>query len=390
MSVSTITGLDPQSRRCLSLTVREGIIERVEESPESSDLLLSAGLVDLQVNGCAGFDVNDHEVTEEIIDGLTGAMLARGVTCFVPAIITASEQKICRALATIAGARRRYARVAACIPFVHVEGPHISPLNGYRGAHPVEAVRPPSLKEFYRWQQAGQGLGGMVTLSPHFAESASYIAALCKQGVHVAIGHTHASPREIHLAVDAGARLSTHLGNGIAAEMARHINPIWAQLADDRLSASFIADGHHLPEDILKVMLRVKGTERSILVSDSVAVAGLAAGTYTTAVGGRVELRADGRVCLPGTELLAGAATSLAECVGNLVQITGTSLADSLQMATKNPGKFVGGRGELVAGARADVLRFRWEHGVKVEDVWLAGERVYVRDERKSQQEVAR
>jgi hypothetical protein len=119
----------------------------------------------------------------------------------------------------IAEARQLDLKVAACVPFVYVEGPHISPRDGYRGAHPADAVRPPSITEFDRWQDAAGGIVRMVTMSPHFSKSAEYIAALVKRGVHVAIGHTRASPEQIRCAVDAGARLSTHLGNGIAQKI---------------------------------------------------------------------------------------------------------------------------------------------------------------------------
>jgi N-acetylglucosamine-6-phosphate deacetylase len=377
MPPSTITGRDPQTGRPFSLLVEHGAIARVDSSHEQTDLYLSAGLIDLQVNGYCGFDVNAEHLTQEIIVGLVDAMLAHGVTCFSPTIITAPEERICSALQVIAEARRSHTRVASCIPFVHVEGPHISPLDGYRGAHPIEWVRPPLIDEFDRWQHAAGGIVGLVTLSPHWHEAPAYIAALCERGVHVSIGHTHALPEQIRLAVEAGARLSTHLGNGIAPEIARHRNPIWAQLGEDRLTASFIADGHHLPPDILRSMVRAKGVERSVLVSDSVALAGMPAGVYTTPVGGSVELRADGRLCVFGSELLAGSTTSVAQSIGSLIRATGIPLHQALTMATENPGRFAGGRGQLRSGSRADLVRFRWTNEVLIEDVWLAGERVY-------------
>ena len=377
MSESIIDGRDPQSGHGIAIHVEAGVIKRIEKSSAHSDLFLSPGLVDLQVNGCAGFDVNSEQLEPETIIKLVDVMLSQGVTSFAPTIITAADEKICHAISVIAEARRSNPRVAACIPFLHLEGPHISPLDGYRGAHPAEAVCPPSISKFERWQQlAGEHIG-MVTLSPHFSESTAYIAALVGQGVHVAIGHSHASPGQIRQAVDAGARLSTHLGNGIATEIPRHRNPIWAQLADDRLTATFIADGHHLPSDALKAMQRAKDLERSILVSDTVALAGMPPGLYTTPVGGRVELRPDGRLCVFGSELLAGATASLAQCVGNLVRLTGVPLHEALAMATVNPGRFARGRGQLKPGCRADILRFRWQNEVIVEEVWLAGQRVY-------------
>ncbi len=378
MSTTKITGRDPGSGRSVSVSVENGIITLIEDAASETDLYLSAGFVDLQVNGFAGFDVNAEQTSTDTVIGLVNALLAHGVTCFLPTIITAPEAQICEKLRLIAQARRIHRNAAACIPFVHVEGPHISPLDGYRGAHPADAVRPPSIEEFDRWQEAAGGIVGIVTMSPHFSNSAEYIAALVNRGVHVAIGHTHASPEQIERAVDAGASLSTHLGNGVAQEIPRHRNPIWSQLADDRLTATFIADGHHLPADTLKVMLRAKTVERSILVSDSVALAGMPAGNYATAVGGQVELHPDGRLCMLGSDLLAGSATSLEECINILLRTTTIALNDALSMVTINPGRYAGGRGRMAIGSRADLVRFRWNNKLSIEDVWLAGERVHV------------
>lgn len=385
MSKQEIIGLDPRSGRAIRVTTKDGMIAHIEETDRATDLYLSAGFVDLQVNGYAGFDVNAEQLTVETVNGLVDAMLAQGVTCFALTLISAPEEQLCRALAVIAEARRSSPRVAACVPLVHMEGPAISPLDGYRGAHPADAIRPPSLAEFERWQIAGDGLVGIVTLSPHFDESAEYIAALVKRGVRVAIGHTHATPEQISAAVDAGASLSTHLGNGIALELPRHRNPIWRQLAEDRLSASFIADGHHLPGDVFKVMLTAKGLERSVLVSDAVALAGMPAGVYSTPVGGKVEVRSDGRLCVYGSEILAGSTASLAHCIGCATHTTGIPLHDALVMATVNPGRFMGGRGQLRPGARADLVRFAWNKEVVVESVWLAGELVHANQIREVQ-----
>ncbi|MBS1805863.1 MAG: amidohydrolase family protein [Acidobacteria bacterium] len=382
MNEVEIVGLDPETEAPIRVKCEKGIIVSVEPADVESELYLSPGLIDLQVNGYAGVDLNAEQISAEIVLSLVDQMLANGVTCFVPTLITAPEERICRALRVIADARRLYFRVAECVPFIHVEGPHISPIEGYRGAHPEAFIRPPSIAEFGRWQRAAGGAVGKVTLSPHYQGSVEYIEALSKQGVHVSIGHTHASPEQIRDAVDAGARLSTHLGNGLADVIARHQNPIWMQLADDRLSTSFIADGHHLPAYVFKAMLRAKGIDRAILVSDSVALAGMPPGVYTSAIGGQVELRPDGRLCMKGSEYLAGSTASLSCCVANAIRSAGIPLKDALRMATVNPGTFVGGRGRLAVGARADFIRFRMTGTLAIADVWLAGERVYADCER--------
>jgi N-acetylglucosamine-6-phosphate deacetylase len=377
MSRLTITGRSPQTGRPLAVTVEDGLIREIQDGRKDEEVWLSPGLVDLQVNGYGGDDVNHEEPDPEAIVSLTGKMIAMGVTTYLPTIITAAEVRITAALRAIVEARRRSSLVANAVPYVHVEGPGLSPAQGFRGAHPVEHVRPPSLSEFDRWQDASGGLVGMVTLSPHFREMEAYVSALTARGVHVALGHTDASAQEIHRAVHAGARLSTHLGNGIAGLIPRHSNVLWPQLAEDRLTATMIADGHHLPADMFKVMVRAKGFDRCVLVSDTVALAGMPPGTYTAPVGGQVELHADGRLSLAGTEFLAGAAVPLKDGVARAMSMTGSSLADSLRMATENPGRFVGGLGVLRVGSPADLVRFTIEPGsavLKIASVIVKGQ----------------
>jgi N-acetylglucosamine-6-phosphate deacetylase len=377
MSRPTITGRNPQNGRPLAVTVQDGLIREIQDGRKDEEVWLSPGLVDLQVNGYGGDDVNHEDPDPEAIVSLTRNMIAMGVTTYLPTIITTAEVRIIAALQAIAEARRRSSLVANAIPYVHLEGPSVSPAEGFRGAHPVEHVRPPSVAEFDRWQDASGGLVGMVTLSPHFSGMEAYVAALTARGVHVALGHTGASAEEIHRAVNAGARLSTHLGNGIAGLIPRHSNVLWPQLAEDRLTATMIADGHHIPADMFKVMVRTKGFDRCILVSDIVALAGMPPGTYTAPVGGRVELHADGRLSLAGTEFLAGAAVPLKDGVARAMSMVGCSLADSLRMATENPGRFVGGLGMLRIGSPADLVRFTVERGgaaLKIASVTVKGE----------------
>jgi N-acetylglucosamine-6-phosphate deacetylase len=355
--VQVLCGRNPLDGTAIEVSFEGGMITDVRQGSHDESGWISAGLIDLQVNGFGGADVNAKDVTAETILRLTEKMLATGTTTFLPTIITSSEEAISRSLRAVAEARRISRVVADAIPCVHVEGPSISSMDGYRGAHPLEHVRTPSLDEFVRWQEASGGLVGMITMSPHSAEASGYIAAVTKQGVAVSLGHTHATKEEIHMAVDAGARLSTHLGNGTAAMLPRHSNVMWTQLAEDRLTATFIADGQHIPADVLKAMVRAKGVARSVLVSDAVAVAGMPPGVYETPVGGRVELHTSGRLSLAGTDYLAGAVLPLKDGVAQICAMTGISLADALRMATVNPGRFVGGRGVLEVGACADLIR---------------------------------
>ena len=382
-SISTVHGLDPGTGQSLTVEVKSGVIQAVHRSQaaasESGQGWLAAGLIDLQVNGYAGHDLNDDQVTPETVQALARAMLASGVTTFLPTLITASEAQLTKALVAVQAARRLDPVVANMVPYVHVEGPAIAPEDGPRGAHPAAHVRAPSVAEFERWQQASGSVVGMVTLSPHWPESAAYISHLVASGVHVALGHTDASPAQIVAAVDAGARISTHLGNGMYAMINRRRNPFWAQLVDDRLCASFIADGHHLAPDLLKVMLRSKGLGQSMIVSDATAIGGMSAGHYQASIGGAVTLSANGRLSMDdgSDQYLAGAALPLLAGVANLVRDGGLGLSDALGLATVQPGRWVGGRGLLAPGQPADLIRFNWDTTMvapQLTGVWLGGQ----------------
>lgn len=345
-----------------------------DPGPEAPWIL--PGLVDLQVNGYGGHDANGEEVAPEAIHAMGEALALVGTTTFVPTVITGEQSAMLRSLEAIAEARRQDPLLAASIPYVHVEGPHLSELDGPRGAHELAQIRPPSLEEFAGWQEACDGLVGMVTLSPHWPGTADYVHALTKQGVRVSLGHSHASPNDFRRATDAGASFSTHLGNGIFATLPRHPNAIWTQLADDRLTAGFIADGHHLPDDALIAMVRAKGLDKAFVVSDSAALAGSEPGRYRTPVGGEVDLHADGRLNVADTPYLAGAALPLIAALETLLRC-GFGMPEAVRLTAGNPGRIAGRGGSLAVGQPADILAVRFTDGrVRADEIWRAGRRI--------------
>ena len=369
-----VRGLDPATGDLLEITADTTItcIDR-RPAPADEDLpYLAPGLIDLQVNGYAGIDVNGPDVTSERILEITAALARIGVTTWVPTIVTASEDAICTSLRAIAEARSRSAQLTHAVPFAHVEGPFISDQDGPRGVHDAAQIRPIDSDEVSRWQQAGPV--GIVTLSPHTDVAPAQIAQISALGIQVSIGHTHASGPQITAAVDAGASLSTHLGNGIFPQLARHPNPIWTQLAEDRLTCGLIADGHHLPAETLEVMLRAKGVDRAFLVSDATELAGKEPGRYETAVGGTVELTASGRLSYVGTELLAGAASDVVAGLRFVRRSTSLSLSDALALVTRTPGRILGRDTLLRVGAPADLVTLTadgavqrvWQHGQEI------------------------
>ncbi len=300
----------------------------------------SAGFIDLQVNGFAGADYNSPTTSHEEIAKSFRAMFATGVTQLLPTVITGSPENMLGALRNLTQAKERVPEGRAIAGF-HVEGPHISVEDGPRGAHPARWVRRPDLNEYRTWQEATGGLVKLVTLSPEWPEAPYYIETLVRDGVVISIGHTCATAAQIRDAVSAGATLSPHLGNGAHATLPRHPNYIWEQLAEDRLSASFIVDGLHLSQTFLRVALRAKTLQRSILVTDAVMPAMCAPGNYMLGEV-EVELKEDERVVLRGGTRLAGSSLRMDHAISNVMRIADVSLEDAVVMATTNPARLLG------------------------------------------------
>ncbi len=295
----------------------------------------TGGLVDLQVNGFGGVDFNTPGLTVADLDRALSAMLATGVTRCLPTVISAPDPDIAACLAALEAARPA-SRLGHMVLGYHLEGPFLSPLEGFRGCHPEGAMQPASLERFERFQQAAGGRIRLVTIAPEVAGALDLIAALAGRGIVVAIGHTAADRGTLAAAVDRGARLSTHLGNGTAGLLRKSDNPIMNQLAEDRLWASFIADGVHIAPDYLKVYVRAKGLDRSILVSDATAGAAAAPGTYRM---GPVPLRRDVEpvVRLAGSTALAGSALTMDQAVRNAMAWFGLALSDAVALARRQP-----------------------------------------------------
>lgn len=361
MNSRTVKGRDAYNGDLLTISYDAVAIQSIKRSKDTANdiPILAPGLIDAQVNGFRGFDVNGADVSSEAIQNITTELASIGVTTWVPTIVTSSEDAIVSILHSIEKARNDDARTAKAIPSAHVEGPFISDRDGPRGAHDVRYVRPIDPAEVRRWKASGAPIG-IVTVSPHQPDAAQRIAELCALNVRVSVGHTHATPGQILAAIDAGATLSTHLGNGIQTELPRHPNALWTQLADDRLTCGMIADGHHLPPETLEVMLRAKSPHGAFLVSDATSLAGQPPGRYQTSIGGSVDLSESGRLSLVGSELLAGAAASLVDGLRNTVRSTSLSLADALRLVTENPAAVIpearANLGTLRVGAPPDFV----------------------------------
>ncbi len=346
---------------------------------------VAPGLVDLQVNGYNGIDLNHNLLTNTCLERLVQNLWSLGITSFLPTIITNSPSRIRELLGGINEALESAdKRIASMVAGIHLEGPFISPEEGPRGAHDSRWVMEPDLDLLDSWQQDSGSRLRIITFSPEWEGSDDLVRWCVKHGIIASIGHTAATSEQIRKAIQAGASLSTHLGNGSHLLLPRHPNYIWEQLSSDELTACVIADGYHLSDNLIKVFYRAKAG-RLLLVSDSVGLAGMPPGTYHTAIGGEVVLSQEGRLSLAKDDrILAGSAMSLKQGIEHLNALHFCSWHEVWDMASIMPASVLWGQNSsatrLMEGSIADlVLFYKEDERINVQQTVKCGETVWQR-----------
>ena len=321
---------------------------------------VAPGLFDLQVNGYGGVWFSDRSLTPDKVLAAIVPYFAHGVARLCPTLITSSFQTLSAGFAAIRQACEEHPWLDHVVAGCHLEGPYLSGEDGPRGAHPQVHIRPADWHEFCELQQASGNRIRLVTIAPEVPHAIDFIRRAVATGVRIAIGHTAASTEQIQAAAGAGATLSTHLGNGAHPILRRHPNYIWDQLGDSRLSASIIADGHHLPESVVRSIVRAKSVLQTILTCDASGWAGCAPGVYENEMG-KVEVLIDGRIVVAGQrEILAGSGVATDACVAHASQCGAATLREAIDMASRNPTRFFGfPEPGLAAGASADLFLYR-------------------------------
>ncbi len=344
----TIQGVSAFTGEPIELELRGGFIRRVSPLPAAGRAgdarpepggaelpFLAPALLDLQVNGWGDRGYGRPDFREADLPRIVRRLDAAGTARHVATLVTAPRERLVRSLHTLSSALRASPDAAAAVAGVHVEGPFISAEDGPRGGHDAAWVRPPDFEEFQEWQDAAEGRIRLVTLAPEWPGALRFIERLTAAGAVAAIGHTAAGPGRIHEAVQAGARLSTHLGNAGRALLPRLPDGVWQQLGEDDLAAGLICDGFHLPPAVVRTFARVKRLERLVLVSD-------AAGEPPVA-----------------DHLLDWDAA-------HFMAFTGCSLAQTVALCTRRPARLLdlpAGDGELAAGSPAHLALFRYRPG---------------------------
>jgi N-acetylglucosamine-6-phosphate deacetylase len=351
----------------IEVLCEKGLIQSIS-SPAGQAADVQAGwiapaLFDLQINGCGGNNFSSESLTVAKVRQIVDRCRGHGIGALCPTLVTNSFVALAHGLAVVREACAGDPEIDRALPAIHLEGPYIAPEDGPRGAHPRRHVRPPDWDEFCRLQDYAAGRIRLLTLAPERDGALLFIERLTRAGVVVALGHTAATGPRIRDAIAAGARLSTHLGNGCAALLDRHDNVIWHQLAADQLWASMIADGHHLPPAVLGCILRVKTPARTILTCDASSLAGLPPGVYQE-MDQEIEVLADGKIVVPNTRYLAGSGAFTDICIATVLCQTQVPLSEAIDMAGARPRELLGLKPlRLQAGDPADLILFDWNNG---------------------------
>ncbi len=348
--------------QAVRIKIAAGVIAAVDPAAAADDVPLpfvAPALFDLQINGYGGTWFSDEQLTVDRALAALHAYFEHGVTRLCPTLITNSSEALEHGFRVIDEACRQEDWANRMVAGCHLEGPYISPEDGPRGAHAACHVRPCDLVEFERLQRASGNRIRLVTLAPESPGAAEFTRAVTRQGTVVAIGHTGANSEQIRQVVDAGATLSTHLGNGAHGTLPRHPNYIWDQLGERRLWASIITDGHHLPASVVRSIYYAKGPARTIITCDASGLAGSPPGIYDVA-GGKCEVLPDSRIVVAGQrQYLAGSGSLTDRCVNQMIAITGISAADAMRLASQNPAELLGfDIVELKPGSRADLILY--------------------------------
>jgi N-acetylglucosamine-6-phosphate deacetylase len=364
----------------VGILVREDVIEAIgpragmrlpagAEETLATDKTAIPGFIDVHIHGAGGHDV--MEGTPEAFRSITGKVAEHGTTSLVATTVTASVDDTVRAVEGIAAyIARQYKTEEPCAEVlgIHFEGPFIS--KERRGVHPQELIQPPSAPTLSRFLKAAAGNARMMTIAPELLGAAPCIDAAREAGLVVSIGHTDANYEQARAAMARGARSATHVFNAMRPFSHRDPGVVGAVLTSPDINAELIADGVHVDEAAMKLLLLAKGAARITLVSDGLSATGMPDGRYTL---GGIEITVSGGVCRNSAGVLAGSTLTLDRALRNIVRV-GASLPDAVRMLTLNPASLLGiefKKGSLRAGADADILLL--DESLRVTKVWVRG-----------------
>jgi N-acetylglucosamine-6-phosphate deacetylase len=336
---------------------------------EALDKTAAPGFIDVHIHGAGGRDV--MEGSDAALSAVSKMIASHGTTSFLATTVTADPDAICQSAADIS----RYISVQpqatdsrAEILGIHFEGPFISPVR--RGVHPPEFIKLPSAELLGRFIDAAAGHAQLLTIAPELLGAMPCIDAARKAGMVVGIGHTDATYEQARAAIAHGAHHAIHVYNAMRPFSHRDSGVIGAVLTTPAVTCELIADGVHVDEIAMRLLLQAKSAGGVILISDGISATGMPDGKYKL---GGLEVTVSGGVCRDADGRLAGSTLTLDRALRNIVAL-GASLSDALRMLTLNPATLLGlefKKGSLRVGADADIVLL--DQGLNVTQVWTRG-----------------
>lgn len=331
------------------------------------------GFIDVHTHGAYGFDTNDAE--EEGLRNWLKNIVSEGVTGLLPTTITQSEEVLTKAVRNVANVVRE-GYEGARILGIHFEGPYLD--QKYKGAQPEQYCVAPDLEQFKRYLAASDGLIKIVTMACEHDEEYRLTRFLCENGIVPSLGHSSATFAQAAMAFANGAGSVTHVYNGMAPYHHREPGIVGASFRFRNVFGEIICDGLHSTWAALNTFFTAKGPDYGVMITDSLKVKGLPAGTRTLFGGNLIELFEDGSAHLVGAGNLAGSTLKVNQGLRNLVERAGVPWQAAINSCTINPARLIGmeaSKGSITAGKDADLVVLGDDYSV--EATYVCGERCY-------------